>query len=235
MNTKKTLAVLLCAALALTLAACGAKTDSEPLPTATPEVTATPEPTAEPTEEVTIHDFDIYVDAFKDEYDIEITSTDDGTDIADTDALYAYLYNNGVTRQAVQADLDEGCDSPYIDGYLTYLDDLDKPSEDAIQPVSKSVDLSNATVHSGSEFGMVADVYEVDGKYYIEDGHEVKYDTKYNEWYVDMTDDFAGVQVDKTSEEIAADNKKAEEDTQRAKDAFESGKYEDILNKYPGL
>ena len=42
MNTKKPLAVLLCAALALTLAACGAKTDSEPLPTATPEVTAPP-------------------------------------------------------------------------------------------------------------------------------------------------------------------------------------------------
>ena len=136
MNTKKTLAELLCAALALTLAACGAKTDSEPLPTATPEVTATPEPTAEPAEEVTIHDFDIYVDAFKDENDIEITSTDDGTDIADTDALYVYLYNNGVTRQAVQADLDEGCDSPYIDGYLTYLDDLDKPSETP----SKSLD-----------------------------------------------------------------------------------------------
>ena len=136
MNTKKTLAVLLSAALALTLAACGAKTDSEPLPTATPEVTATPEPTAEPAEEVTIHDFDIYVDAFKDENDIEITSTDDGTDIADTDALYVYLYNNGVTRQAVQADLDEGCDSPYIDGYLTYLDDLDKPSE----TTSKSLD-----------------------------------------------------------------------------------------------
>ena len=135
MNTKKPLAVLLCAALALTLAACGAKTDSEPQPTATPEVTATPEPTttpeptAEPAEEVTIHDFDIYVDAFKDENDIEITSTDDGTDIADTDALYVYLYNNGVTRQAVQADLDEGCDSPYIDGYLTYLDNLDKPDE----------------------------------------------------------------------------------------------------------
>lgn len=50
MNTKKPLAVLLSAVLALTLAACGAKTDSEPLPTATPEVTATPEPTATPEE-----------------------------------------------------------------------------------------------------------------------------------------------------------------------------------------
>lgn len=55
MNTKKPLAVLLCAALALTLAACGAKTDPEPQPTATPEVTATPEPTTtpEPTAEPT--------------------------------------------------------------------------------------------------------------------------------------------------------------------------------------
>ena len=57
MNTKKTLAVLLCAALTLTLAACGAKTDSELLPTATPEPTAeptaTPEPTVAPTPVVT--------------------------------------------------------------------------------------------------------------------------------------------------------------------------------------
>lgn len=44
MNTKKTLAVLLCAALALTLAACGAKTDSEPVPTVTLEA-AEPEAT----------------------------------------------------------------------------------------------------------------------------------------------------------------------------------------------
>lgn len=173
MNTKKPLAVLLCAALALTLAACGAKTDSEPLPTATPEVTATPEPTAEPAEEVTIHDFDIYVDAFKDENDIEITSTDDGTDIADTDALYVYLYNNGVTRQAVQADLDEGCDSPYIDGYLTYLDDLDKPSE---TPSNTEIDFSKAdAVHDGSEFGCTAGikVYEINGHYYFENGYEI--------------------------------------------------------------
>ena len=44
MNTKKPLAVLLSAALVLTLAACGAKTDSEPQPTATPEA-AEPEAT----------------------------------------------------------------------------------------------------------------------------------------------------------------------------------------------
>lgn len=44
MNTKKPLAVLLSAALTLTLAACGAKTDSEPVPTVTPEA-AEPEAT----------------------------------------------------------------------------------------------------------------------------------------------------------------------------------------------
>ena len=44
MNTKNPLAVLLSAALTLTLAACGAKTDSEPVPTVTPEA-AEPEAT----------------------------------------------------------------------------------------------------------------------------------------------------------------------------------------------
>ena len=222
MNTKKPLAVLLSAALALTLAACGAKTDSEPLPTATPEVTATPEPTAEPAEEVTIHDFDIYVDAFKDENDIEITSTDDGTDIADTDALYVYLYNNGVTRQAVQADLDEGCDSPYIDGYLTYLDDLDKPSE---TPSNTEIDFSKAdAVHDGSEFGGVAGVkvYEINGHYYLKDGLELAKDADGN-WAVLVPD--MGVADSITKEEI-------DESTQKVVDAIESGKYDDLIKKY---
>ena len=222
MNTKKTLAVLLSAALALTLAACGAKTDSEPLPTATPEVTATPEPTAEPAEEVTIHDFDIYVDAFKDENDIEITSTDDGTDIADTDALYVYLYNNGVTRQAVQADLDEGCDSPYIDGYLTYLDDLDKPSE---TPSNTKIDFSKAdAVHDSSEFGGNAGgkVYEINGHYYLKDGLELAKDADGN-WAVLVPD--MGVADSITKEEI-------DESTQKVVDAIESGKYDDLIKKY---
>lgn len=226
MNTKKTLAVLLCAALALTLAACGAKTDSEPVPTATPEVTATPEPTVEPAEEVIIHDFDIYVDAFKDENDIEITSTDDGTDIADTDALYVYLYNNGVTRQAVQADLDEGCDSPYIDGYLTYLDDLDKPSE---TPSNTEIDFSKAdAVHDGSEFGLTTEVYEIDGKYYIKNGYEVAKDEDGN-WGVIVPD--LGVADNITKEEI-------DESTQKVADAFNDSEYNNyvqgLVDKYGG-
>lgn len=226
MNTKKPLAVLLCAVLALTLAACGAKTDSEPQPTATPEVTATPEPTttpeptAEPAEEVTIHDFDIYVDAFKDENDIEITSTDDGTDIADTDALYVYLYNNGVTRQAAQADLDEGCDSPYIDGYLTYLDDLDKPSE---TPSNTEIDFSKAdAVHDSSEFGGIAGykVYEINGHYYIEDGSELAKDADGN-WAVLVPD--MGVADSITKEEI-------DESTKKAKDYLESEGWKNLKN-----
>mgnify|MGYP001274191682 CR=1 FL=1 len=222
MNTKKTLAVLLSVVLALTLAACGAKTDSEPLPTATPEVTATPEPTAEPAEEVTIHDFDIYVDAFKDENDIEITSTDDGTDIADTDALYVYLYNNGVTRQAVQADLDEGCDSPYIDGYLTYLDDLDKPSE---TPSNTKIDFSKAdAVHDSSEFGGIAGekVYEINGHYYLEDGLELAKDADGN-WAILVPD--MGVADNITKEEI-------DESTQKVVDGFESGDWKKYIGKY---
>lgn len=222
MNTKKTLAVLLFAALALTLAACGAKTDSEPLPTATPEVTATPEPTAEPAEEVTIHDFDIYVDAFKDENDIEITSTDDGTDIADTDALYVYLYNNGVTRQAVQADLDEGCDSPYIDGYQTYLDDLDKPSE---TPSNTKIDFSKAdAVHDSGEFGCDAGykVYEINGHYYFEDGLELAKDADGN-WAILVPD--MGVADSITKEEI-------DESTQKAKDYLDSGDWKKYIGKY---
>lgn len=166
MNTKKSFAALAAAALVLTLAACGAKTEAEPEPTATPEVTAAPEPTAtpEPDEEaVVIHDFDIYVDAFKDENDIEITSADDGTDIADTDALYTYLYDNGVTRQAVQADLDAGCDSPYIEGYLTYLNDLDKPSESADEDYQVAEDGSVEIEFTEEELAALEAAGAVDG------------------------------------------------------------------------
>ena len=229
MRNRKILAMAGVGAMMIGLVACGSKAESNIAESATPaptaEATPTPEPTEEPAES---HDFDLAVNEYKTESDT--ADCDSGTDIEELDTLYDWLYNNGVTRESVQNDREAGCKNPYLDGYLEYLDNLDKPSETTIQPVSKSVDLSNATVHSGSEFGMVADVYEVDGKYYIEDGHEVKYDTKYNEWYIDMSEDFAGVQVDKTSEEIAADNKKAEEDTQRAKDYLESEGWKNLKN-----
>ena len=181
MNTKKTLAVLLCAALALTLAACGAKTDSEPLPTATPEVTATPEPTAEPAES---HDFDSAVNKYKTESDIEIkqysgdsvsdtADCDSGTDIEEPDTLYDWLYNNGVTRESVQNDRDSGCKNPYLEGYLEYLDSLvDKQiAEDnagQVESSAKGDGLGGTEIIGGDEFILDSDGGGVDqaGVYY---------------------------------------------------------------------
>ena len=151
-----------------------------------------------------------------------LTSTDDGTDIADTDALYVYLYNNGVTRQAVQADLDEGCDSPYIDGYLTYLDDLDKPSE---TPSNTEIDFSKAdAVHDGSEFGCIAGVkvYEINGHYYLENGYEIAKNED-GSWSAIVPD--LGVADSITKEEI-------DESTQKAKDYLESGQALKDLDAY---
>ena len=88
------------------------------------------------TENVQVFDFDLYIDQFKEENNIEINLSDDGTDIPDTSILYDWLYNNGVTRESVQNDRDSGCKNPYLDGYLEYLDNLDKPSETP----SKSLD-----------------------------------------------------------------------------------------------
>ena len=87
-------------------------------------------------EDVQVFDFDLYIDQFKEENNIEINLSDDGTDIPDTSILYDWLYNNGVTRESVQNDRDSGCKNPYLDGYLEYLDNLDKPSETP----SKSLD-----------------------------------------------------------------------------------------------
>ena len=88
------------------------------------------------TENVQVFDFDLYIDQFKEENNIEINPDDIGTDISDIDSLHDWLYNNGVTRESVQNDRDSGCKNPYLDGYLEYLDNLDKPSETP----SKSLD-----------------------------------------------------------------------------------------------
>lgn len=90
----------------------------------------------EETENVQVFDFDLYIDQFKEENNIEINPDDIGTDISDIDSLHDWLYNNGVTRESVQNDRDSGCKNPYLDGYLEYLDNLDKPSETP----SKSLD-----------------------------------------------------------------------------------------------
>ena len=54
---------------------------------------------------------------------------DSGTDIEELDTLYDWLYTSGVTRESVESDKSSGCKNPYLDGYLEYLDNLDKPSE----------------------------------------------------------------------------------------------------------
>lgn len=135
MKNKKLVFLSTCAAV-LSLTACGNKAESNVVETATPAPTATasPAPTATPIPEN--HDIDTAIDTYKNENAIEINPDDIGTDISDIDSLHDWLYNNGVTRESVQNDRDSGCKNPYLDGYLEYLDNLDKPSETP----SKSLD-----------------------------------------------------------------------------------------------
>lgn len=148
MRNRKILAMAGVSAMMIGLVACGSKAESNIAESATPaptaEATPTPEPTEEPAES---HDFDSSVNKYKSESDIEIkqysgdsasdmADCDSGTDIEDIDTLYDWLYNNGVTRESVQNDRDSGCKNPYLEGYLEYLDSLDKPSE----APSKSLD-----------------------------------------------------------------------------------------------
>ena len=133
-------------AMMIGLVACGSKAESNIAESATPaptaEATPTPEPTEKPAES---HDFDSAVNKYKSESDIEIkqysgdsvsdtADCDSGTDIDEPDTLYDWLYNNVVTRESVQNDRDSGCKNPYLEGYLEYLDNLDKPSEESENP-----------------------------------------------------------------------------------------------------
>ena len=173
-------------------------------------------------EDVQVFDFDLYIDQFKDENNIEINLSDDGTDIPDTSILYDWLYNNGVTRESVQNDRDSGCKNPYLDGYLEYLDNLDKPSE---TPSNTKIDFSKAdAVHDSSEFGGNAGgkVYEINGHYYLEDGLELAKDADGN-WAVLVPD--LGVADSITKEEI-------DESTQKVVDGFESGDWKKYIGKY---
>lgn len=135
MKNKKLVFLSTCAAV-LSLTACGNKAESNVVETATPAPTATasPAPTATPVPEN--HSIDTAIDTYKNENAIEINLDDIGTDISDIDGLHNWLYNNGVTRESVQNDRDSGCKNPYLEGYLEYLDNLDKPSETP----SKSLD-----------------------------------------------------------------------------------------------
>ena len=148
MMNRKILAMAGVGAMMIGFVACGSKAESNIAESATPaptaEATPTPEPTEEPAES---HNFDSAVNKYKSESNIEIkqysgdsvsdtTDCDSGTDIEEPDILYDWLYNNGVTRESVQNDREAGCKNPYLEGYLEYLDNLDKPSETP----SKSLD-----------------------------------------------------------------------------------------------
>lgn len=135
MKNKKLVFLSTCAAV-LSLTACGNKAESNVVETATPAPTATasPAPTATPVPEN--HSIDTAIDTYKNENAIDINPDDIGTDISDIDGLHDWLYNNGVDRASVESDKSSGCKNPYLEGYLEYLDNLDKPSETP----SKSLD-----------------------------------------------------------------------------------------------
>lgn len=125
------------------------------------------------TENVQVFDFDLYIDQFKEENNIEINSSDDGTDISDIDSLHDWLYSNGVDRISVQNDRDSGCKNPYLDGYLEYLYSLvDKQiAEDnagQVESSAKGDGLGGTEIIGGDEFILDSDGGGVDqaGVYY---------------------------------------------------------------------
>lgn len=232
MRNRKILAMAGVSAMMIGLVACGSKAESNIAESATPaptaEATPTPEPTEEPAES---HDFDSSVNKYKSESDIEIkqysgdsasdmADCDSGTDIEDIDTLHDWLYNNGVTKESVQNDRDSGCKNPYLDGYLEYLDNLDKPSE---TPSNTKIDFSKVdAVHDGSEFGLTTEVYEIDGKYYIKNGYEVAKDEDGN-WGVIVPG--LGVADSITKEEI-------DESSKQLENYYESGQALKDLDAY---
>ncbi len=191
MRNRKILAMVGVSAMMIGLVACGSKAESNIAESATPaptaEATPTPEPTEEPAES---HDFDLSVNKYKSESNIEIkqysgdsvsatADCDDGTDIPDTAILYDWLYTNGVTRESVQNDRDSGCKNPYLDGYLEYLDSLvDKQiAEDnagQVESSAKGDGLGGTETISGIQFTLDSDGGGVDqnGIYYDADNIE---------------------------------------------------------------
>lgn len=140
MNTKKPLAVLLSAALALTLAACGAKADSEPLPTATPEVTATPEPTATPeeakAEETNADTNDVdenSQESFGPGAHVKLEgatkTTYPGTDVEalEKDGVYYTVFSDGTTDGSYYVIDNEG----NLSVELPWMGELQQPDDDA--------------------------------------------------------------------------------------------------------
>lgn len=174
MMNRKILAMVGVSAMMIGLVACGSKAESNIAESATPEPTAEATPTPEPTEEpAESHDFDLSVNKYKSESDIEIkqysgdsvsdtADCDSGTDIEDIDTLYDWLYTSGVTRESVQNDRDSGCKNPYLDGYLEYLDSLvDKQiAEDnagQVESSAKGDGLGGTEIIGGDEFILDSD------------------------------------------------------------------------------
>lgn len=193
MMNRKILAMVGVSAMMIGLVACGSKAESNIAESATPapnaEATPTPEPTEEPAES---HDFDLSVNKYKTERNIEVkqysgdsvsdtADCDSGTDIPDTSILYDWLYNNGVTKESVQNDRDSGCKNPYLEGYLEYLDSLvDKQiAEDNAGQVESSAKGDGlggeAELISGLKFTLDSDGGGVDqnGVYYTPE--EIEY------------------------------------------------------------
>ena len=194
MMNRKILAMVGVSAMMIGLVACGSKAESNIAESATPaptaEATPTPEPTEEPAES---HDFDLSVNKYKSESDIEskqysgdsVSDTadcDSGTDIEEPDTLYDWLYNNGVTRESVQNDRDSGCKNPYLEGYLEYLDSL--VDKQIAEDNSENTDTSSAKgdglggtaeLISGIQFTLDSDGGGVDqnGVYYTPE--EIEY------------------------------------------------------------
>ena len=192
MRNRKILAMAGVGAMMIGLVACGSKAESNIAESATPaptaEATPTPEPTEEPAES---HDFDLSVNEYKTESDIEIkqysgdsasdtADCDSGTDIAEPDTLYDWLYNNGVTRESVQNDREAGCKNPYLEGYLEYLDGLvDKQvAEDnagQVESSAKGDGLGGTETISGIQFTLDSDGGGVDQNVIYYDADNIEY------------------------------------------------------------
>lgn len=225
MKNKKIVFLSTCAAV-LSLTACGNKAESNVVETATPAPTATasPAPTATPIPEN--HDIDTAIDTYKNENAIEINPDDIGTDISDIDSLHDWLYNNGVTRESVQNDRDSGCKNPYLEGYLEYLDNLDKPSETPSNTgfgPGAHVKLEGATktTYPGTD----VEALEKDGVYYtvFSDG------TTDGSYYVIDNEGNLSVELPWMGElqELSGEDK-----TQVAKDYLDSGDWKQYIGKY---
>ena len=187
MMNRKILAMVGVSAMMIGLVACGSKAESNIAESATPaptaEATPTPEPTEEPAES---HDFDLSVNKYKTERNIEIkqysgdsvsdtADCDSGTDIEELDTLYDWLYSNGVTRESVESDKSAGCKNPYLEGYLEYLDSLVEKAAGTVasadnhmvQPDGAEMTGETMTV-SGIEFKLdsTGGAYDQDGYYW---------------------------------------------------------------------